>query len=83
MVVVNPREYLRALELTGGEPPLDSLVGRVANGAAAVGVGPPLTQVTTEPPGSGQRIQALRAPKKDRNVMFASSMHYHRAFKLL
>ena len=64
MVVVDPREYLRALELTGGEPPLDSLVGRVANGAAAVGVGPPLTQVTTEPSGSGQGIQALRAPRK-------------------
>ena len=76
MVVVDPREYLRALELTGGEPPLDSFVGRVANGAAAVGVGPPLPQVTTEPSGSGQSIQALRAPKKDRNVMFfCSSMH--------
>ena len=78
MVVVDPREYLRALELTGGEPPLDSLVGRVANGAAAVGVGPPLPQVTTEPSGSGQSIQALRAPKKDRNVMFfCSPKHRH------
>ena len=49
LVVVDPGKYLRALELTGGEPPLESVVGRVTHGATAVGIGSPLPQVTTEP----------------------------------